>query len=51
MYDAASLIRLLERHGFLGAKKLPPGETTIADPGALNLPEWGDESVYVEAKR
>jgi ubiquinone/menaquinone biosynthesis C-methylase UbiE len=51
MYDAASLMRLLERHGFRNAKELPPGETTIPDPGALNLREREEESVYVEAKR
>jgi hypothetical protein len=51
MYDAASLMRLLERHGFRDAKELPPGETTIPDPGALNLREREEESVYVEAKR
>jgi SAM-dependent methyltransferase len=51
MYDAASLMRLLERHGFRNAKELSPGETTIPDPGALNLREREEESVYVEAKR
>ena len=51
MYDAASLIRLLERHGFRHAKELPPGQTTIPDPGPLNLREREHESLYMEAKR
>ncbi len=49
MYDGASVIRLLERHGFCDARILPPGETMIPEPGCLNLREREDESVYVEA--
>ncbi len=51
MYDAASLIRLLERHGFCDARELPPGETAISAHGPLNLREREEESVYVEARR
>jgi len=51
MYDAGSLVGLLVRHGFRDAKELPPGETTIPDPGALKLREREEESVYVEARR
>lgn len=51
MYDAASLIRLLERHGFSSVSDLSPGETMIPDPGPLNLREREDESIYVEARR
>ena len=51
MYDAPSLIRLLERHGFREAMTLPTGETTITDPGELNLREREEESLYVEAVR
>jgi hypothetical protein len=28
---------------------LPPGQTTMTDPGALDLTERAEESVYVEA--
>ena len=51
MYDGRSLSRLLADHGFLGPGVLAPGETTIADPGALDLCERADESVYVEARK
>ena len=51
MYDADSLIRLVERSGFHGALELPPGETTIPGPGPLNLREREEESIYVEAQR
>jgi hypothetical protein len=44
------LIRLLEAHGFCGAKELPPGETAIPDAGPLNLRERETESIYVEAR-
>lgn len=51
MYDGPSLIKLLEENGFSEPKILPAGATTIADPGALNLYERAEESVYVEAKK
>lgn len=51
MYDGQSLSRLLESHGFTDIKVLPAGQTTMPDPGALNLSERSDESVYVEAKK
>ena len=51
MYDARSLVRCLERHGFRAARQVPPGETTIQNPGPLNLREREGESVYVEARR
>jgi predicted SAM-dependent methyltransferase len=50
MYDAGSLQALLARQGFVDTVVLPPGETTIADPGELNLREREDESLYVEAR-
>jgi hypothetical protein len=50
MYAASSLIRLLERHGFGDARELPAGQTTIPDPGPLDLREREEESVYVEAE-
>jgi SAM-dependent methyltransferase len=49
MYDGASLSDLLDRAGFAQVTVLPPGETTIADPGSLDLKERAEESVYVEA--
>ena len=51
MYDAASLIRLLERHGFSSIRELSPDETTIPEPGPLDLRERQHESIYVEAQR
>jgi SAM-dependent methyltransferase len=51
MYDGASMIKLLGEAGFERATELPAGSTTIVDPGALDLRERADESVYVEARR
>jgi hypothetical protein len=51
MYDGPSLVRLLNGEGFFGARIVPPGVTGIADPGALDLRERADESVYVEARK
>ncbi|MFH1118136.1 MAG: methyltransferase domain-containing protein [Pseudomonadota bacterium] len=50
MYDGVSLSRLLISNGFLDPVVLPPGQTTISDPGELDLWERSDESVYVEAR-
>lgn len=49
MYDARSLERLLTSHGFVRAASLPPGETRIPEPGALDLAERAEESLYAEA--
>ncbi len=49
MYDAASLTALLTAAGFKDATVLSPGETTIDDPGALDLHEREGGSLYVEA--
>jgi len=49
MYDGDSLSALLRGAGFTDAAVLPPGDTGISDPGALNLKERAEESVYVEA--
>lgn len=51
MYDGASLSRLLAAAGFVDARVMPAGETTIPDPGPLDLAERSPESVFVEAKR
>jgi hypothetical protein len=50
-YDAASLSKVLLDHGFTELKVLKPGETTIPDPGSLNLSERADVSLYIEAKK
>jgi SAM-dependent methyltransferase len=49
MYDARSLAASLERAGFESARRQEPGSTTIPDPGALDLVERSDESIYMEA--
>jgi len=51
MYDGASLCKLLAESGFKDAAIQPPGETTISDPGELDLHERSDVSVYVEARK
>jgi SAM-dependent methyltransferase len=51
MYDARSLIAALERAGFEAPQAFDAGTTAIEDPGALNLSERADESIYVEARR
>ena len=51
MYDEGSLCALLKDAGFVEARALPPGQTTIANPGALNLREREEESLYVEAEK
>jgi len=49
MYDGDSLSRLLIKSGFKDPIVLKAGETTINDPGPLNLTERIEESVYIEA--
>lgn len=51
MYDGASMCRLLTNFGFVGAKVMAAGQTTIRDPGPLNLSERAPESVFVEARK
>lgn len=51
MYDARSLVAMVEEAGFADARALAPGITTIPDAGALDLSERSSESVYVEATR
>lgn len=51
MYDAKSLVALVEAAGFERVARVPAGETRIADPGALDLSERAHESVYVEASK
>lgn len=51
MYDEASLCGFLAECGFADARSLRPGETTINEPGVLNLSERVTESIYVEARK
>ncbi|MBO6946752.1 MAG: methyltransferase domain-containing protein [Rhodospirillales bacterium] len=51
MYDGNSLLKLLNENDFSNPEILAAGETTIPDPGALDLRERADGSVYVEAKK
>jgi len=49
MYDGPSLCQELTRHDFAAAQVMPPGVTTIPDPGPLDLRERWPDSVFVEA--
>ncbi|MCI0664139.1 MAG: methyltransferase domain-containing protein [Acidobacteria bacterium] len=49
MYDGASLCRLLLESGFRNPQVLGAGQTTIRNPGRLDLAERSPESVFVEA--
>lgn len=51
MYDGKSLSRLLKELGFKDVTVQPAGETMIDDPGALDLKEREEQSVYVEARK
>ncbi|MDD0815699.1 methyltransferase domain-containing protein [Curvibacter sp. HBC28] len=51
MYDGSSLCKLLSAAGFSNPVVLAAGQTTIQNPGPLNLREYEDISVYVEANR
>ena len=48
-YDAASMSRLLSSMGFQNVRVVRPGETTIKDPGELDLYERDQWSLFVEA--
>ena len=50
MYDGVSLCRLLLESGFRNPRVLGAGQTTIPNPGCLDLAERVPESVFVEAK-
>jgi SAM-dependent methyltransferase len=50
MYDASSAMRLLEVAGFQNPVSLGPGETTIENPGSLDLRERQADSLYVEGR-
>ena len=48
MYDGSSLANLMRNMGFRNVTIQEPGNTLIRSPGALNLSERIEESVYVE---
>ncbi len=50
MYDERSLSRLLRAVGFEEVASLPAGATNIPNPGALDLRQREDDSVYIEAR-
>lgn len=49
MYDAKSLSESLTAHGFVQVAILERGETTISDPGALDLSQPMEGTMFVEA--
>lgn len=51
MYDARTLTKLFDEVGFVDVRALPAGETTITDPGTLDLAERAPVSLYVEGRR
>jgi len=51
MYDAVSLAALIESCGFVDARSINAGETSIPDPGGLDLRERMEESIYLEASK
>jgi predicted SAM-dependent methyltransferase len=51
MYDGASLTKLILANGFTDVRIPVAGTTRITGPGALDLSERADESVYCEAIR
>jgi predicted SAM-dependent methyltransferase len=50
MYDGPSLCRLITSAGFVDVRDMPAGQTSIPDPGPLDLFERSPESVFVEAR-
>jgi SAM-dependent methyltransferase len=50
MYDGRSLSALISSAGFVDVREVPAGETSIPDPGPLDLAERSPESVFVEAR-
>jgi hypothetical protein len=51
MYDGCSLCKLLADVGFDDPRAVAAGETTLPNPGSLDLSERARESVYVEATK
>lgn len=51
MYDGESLAHLVANAAFAEIRILSAGETTIQQPGALDLHERSRESVYLEARK
>lgn len=51
MYDYKSMSKLLKESGFKNIVSLEPKQTTIINPGKLNLEERAWDSFYVEANK
>lgn len=51
MYDARSLVKLIESAGFCEVESIPAGCTRVTAPGQLDLRERQIDSVYVEASK
>lgn len=51
MYDGKSMLKFLNTEGFASAEIVAPGQTRISDPGALDLWERFEVTVYVEAAK
>lgn len=51
MYDGPHLTGLLTAAGYTNVRVLKPGETTVTNPGSLNLHERVPESLFVEGQK
>jgi SAM-dependent methyltransferase len=51
MYDSRSLVKLLTIHGFENILSVAAGETSLTNPGGLDLFERASDSLYVEARK
>jgi len=51
MYAALSIEKLIEALGFVNITILKAGETLIKNPGALDLYERSDQSLYIETMK
>ena len=51
MYDQNSMINLLSSYGFVNVQSYSKGDSSIQEPGNLNLTEREDVSLYVEAMK
>jgi len=51
MYDAKSLSNLLARHHYVQITVLERGQTTITDPGQLDLSQPMEGSMFIEAEK
>ncbi len=51
MYDSRSLVKLLTVHGFEDVVSMPAGDSSLENPGKLDLFERASDSLYVEARK